>query len=76
MAKTPIRELFPYPKLSTHDLIYRWRKTPVTKEDAKKINEWCRNPERVKEVWRRYHEWLDKQVEKKGDKYFQNFGTF
>ena len=33
------------------------RRSAVTQEDAQKITEWCRNPQRVKEVIRRFHIW-------------------
>lgn len=54
---TDITEQFPYPTISTQLLTYAWKKSAVTKEDAKLITEWCRNPQRVKEVIRRFHIW-------------------
>ena len=54
---TQITELYPYPTISTQQLKYAWKKSAVTKKDAKLITEWCRNPQRVKEVIRRFHIW-------------------
>lgn len=53
---TDITELYPYPTIPKKQSKYGRRRT-VTKEEAKKINEWCRNPKRVKEVIRRFHIW-------------------
>lgn len=54
---TQITEQYPYPTLSTQQLKYAWKKTAVSKEDAKQITKWCRNPQRVKEVIRRFQIW-------------------
>lgn len=54
---TQITEQYPYPTLSTQLLKYGWKKSAVTKEDAKLITKWCRNPQRVKEVIRQFHIW-------------------
>jgi hypothetical protein len=53
---TDIMEQYPYPTITTKRPKFG-RRTAVTKEDAKKINAWCRNPKRVKEVIRRFHIW-------------------
>ena len=54
---TDITEHYPYPTISTQHLKYAWKKAAVSKEDAKLITKWCRNPQRVKEVIRRFHIW-------------------
>lgn len=53
---TDIMEQYPYPTITTKRPKFG-RRTAVTKEEAKLINEWCRNPQRVKEVIRRFHIW-------------------
>lgn len=53
---TDIMEQYPYPKIIKKRSKFGFR-TAATKEEAKKITEWCRNPQRVKEVIRRFHIW-------------------
>lgn len=53
---TDIMELYPYPTITKKQSKYG-RKRTVTKEEAKQITKWCRNPKRVKEVIRRFHIW-------------------
>lgn len=53
---TQITEQFPYPQIKNKLTKYN-RKVTVTTEEGRLITEWCTNPQRLKEVYRKFHIW-------------------
>lgn len=49
-----ITQQSPYPFIKSKK---NGRRQTVTKEENRRITKWCRNPQRVKEVIRRFHIW-------------------
>lgn len=52
------------------------RKHYPTPEEKRQLNKRLRSKEHREAAINKFHEWLEKQIDKKGDKYFEKFGTF